>query len=101
MKPFHGGKLLAAETSPFHEALTRYQCLQYAIDRPGVLAAVPGVRGMDDLGALLGFADAPAEQRDYSVIGRFTPESAAGNCVYCNHCQPDRKSTRLNSNHRR
>ena len=88
MKPFHGGKLLAAETSPFHEALTRYQCLQYAIDRPGVLAAVPGVRGMDDLGALLGFADAPAEQRDYSVIGRFTPESAAGNCVYCNHCQP-------------
>ena len=22
------------------------------------------------------------------MIGAFTPESAVGNCVYCNHCQP-------------
>lgn len=88
MKPFHGGKLLSAEASPFHEALTRYQCLQYCLDRPGVLSAVPGVRGLDDLRALLGFADAPAVERDYSVLGRFTPESAIGSCVYCNHCQP-------------
>lgn len=88
MKPFHGGKLLDEKTSPFHIAMTRFQCIQYALDRPGVLAVVPGVRGMEDLSALLGFADAPAQEKDYSVIGQFTPVAAQGNCVYCNHCQP-------------
>ena len=88
MKPFHGGKLLEAKTSPFNAAMTRFQCLQYALDRPGVLTVVPGVRGIDDLDALLGLADAPAEEKDYSIVGRFTPASAQGSCVYCNHCQP-------------
>lgn len=88
MKPFHGGKLLQAATSPFHAALTRYQCLQYALDRPGVLTVLPGVRGMQDLHDLLGFAEAAAEEKDYAGIGRFTPEAARGSCVYCNHCQP-------------
>lgn len=88
MKPFHGGKLLDEKTSPFRTAMTRYQCLQYAADRPGVLSVVPGVRGMDDLKALLEFADAAPEEKDYSVIGQFTPAAAMGNCVYCNHCLP-------------
>lgn len=88
MKPFHAGKLLDANTSPFGTALTRYQCLQYALDRPGVLTTVPGVRDLADLDALLGFADAPTQEKDYSVIGSFTAEKVAGNCVYCNHCQP-------------
>lgn len=88
MKPFHGGKLLDEKTSPFHTAMTRCQCIQYALDRPGVLAVVPGVRNMDDLKALLGFSEAAAEERDYSVIGQFTPAAAMGNCVYCNHCLP-------------
>lgn len=88
MKPFHGGKLLDKRTSPFGETLTRYQCIQYALDRPGVLSVVPGVRNMADLNDLIGFADAPAEEKDYSAIGRFTPAAAKGNCVYCNHCQP-------------
>lgn len=88
MKPFHAGKLLSAETSPFGESLSRYQCLQYALDRPGVLTAVPGVRSLADLDALLGFAESSAEERDYSIIGSFSAEKIAGNCVYCNHCQP-------------
>ena len=88
MKPFHGGKLLDEKTSPFHTAMTRFQCIQYALDRPGVLAVVPGVRDLKDLNALLGFADAPEAEKDYSVIGEFTPQVAQGNCVYCNHCQP-------------
>ena len=88
MKPFHGGKLLDEKTSPFREAMTRYQCIQYALDRPGVLTVVPGVRNLKDLEALLGFAGASLEEKDYSMISRFTPEMAQGNCVYCNHCQP-------------
>lgn len=88
MKPFHGGKLLDEKTSPFREAMTRYQCIQYALDRPGVLSVVPGVRNMEDLEALLGFAEAAGEEKDYSTVGQFTPEAALGNCVYCSHCQP-------------
>lgn len=88
MKPFHAGKLLDKNTSPFGTSLIRYQCLQYALDRPGVLTTVPGVRNLSDLDELLGFADASAEEKDYTVIGSFTAEKVAGNCVYCNHCQP-------------
>lgn len=88
MKPFHGGKLLDEMASPFRVALSRYQCIQYALDRPGVLTVVPGVRGMADLNELLGFAKASAEEKDYSAIGQFTPAAAQGNCVYCNHCLP-------------
>jgi len=88
MKPFHGGQLLDARQSPFGQALTRYQCLQYALDRPAVLSVLPGVRGLTDLQQLLGFSDAPAAEKDYAAIGAFTPEKAIGNCVYCNHCQP-------------
>lgn len=88
MKPFHGGQLLSAQTSPFRVALTKTQCIQYCLDRPAVLAVVPGVRGLNDLHALLQYLSATKEERDYSVIGQFTPASAMGNCVYCNHCQP-------------
>ena len=87
-KPFHGGQLLEDNTSPFHKALTRNQCIQYCLDRPAVLTVVPGVRGTDDLDELLKFNLTTLEERDYSVIGQFTPEAAVGNCVYCNHCQP-------------
>lgn len=88
MKPFHGGQLLDAKTSPFHSALTRFQCLQYVLDRPGVLTAVPGVRNLADLDALLPFPDAAPEARDYSAVAAFTAEKLGGSCVYCNHCQP-------------
>lgn len=88
MKPFHAGKLLSAQQSPFGVALSHYQCLQYAIDRPGVLTAVPGVQTMEQLDVLLGFAASSEQERDYSVLGSFTAETVAGSCVYCNHCQP-------------
>lgn len=35
MKSFSGGQLLEDKTSPFGKALTRYQCIQYALDKPG------------------------------------------------------------------
>ena len=88
MKPFFAGQLLDEKTSPFGVAMTRYQCIQYALDRPAVLAVVPGVRNLEDLNALLGFGDSTDIERDYSIIGQFTPAAAEGHCVYCNHCQP-------------
>ncbi len=88
MKPFHGGKLLSAETSPFGIGLTHAQCIRYALDRPGVLTVLPGVRNLEDLKTLIRCMNAPGSEQDYSVIGRFTPAAAIGSCVYCNHCQP-------------
>ena len=88
MKPFFAGQLLSAEHSPFGVALTHNQCLQYAIDRTGVLVAVPGVQTMEHLDTLLKFLTATDEEKDYSVIGTFTADTVKGICVYCNHCQP-------------
>lgn len=88
MKPFFAGRLLSADQSPFGTALTHSQCLQYAIDRPGVLVAVPGVQTMAHLDQLLKFLTATDEEKDYSVIGSFTADTISGTCVYCNHCQP-------------
>ena len=77
-----------AKTSPFRQALTKIQCIQYALDRPAVLTVLPGVRNSRDLEDVLSWLDASGEERDYSVIGQFTPQNADGICVYCNHCQP-------------
>lgn len=88
MKPFAGGQLLDAKTSIFKRALTHTQCFQYALDRPAVMTVLPGVRNMADLQTVLKYVTATPEEKDYSVIGEFTPQSAYGICVYCNHCQP-------------
>ncbi len=88
MKAFSGGQLLNERTSPFKQALTEYQCIQYALDKPGVLTVLPGIRNGEDLKRILGYLDASEEERDYSILGTFTPSDARGNCVYCNHCQP-------------
>lgn len=88
MKAFSGGQLLNANTSPFRQALSEYQCIQYALDKPGVLTVLPGIRGKADLKRILGFCNAAPQEKDYSILGTFAPQDAAGVCVYCNHCQP-------------
>ncbi|MCI8441938.1 MAG: (4Fe-4S)-binding protein [Provencibacterium sp.] len=88
MKPFSGGQLLNAKTSPFGRALTPYQCIQYALDKPGVLTVLPGIRNAQQVQQLLGFFSAAPEERDYSILGSVAPSEAVGSCVYCNHCQP-------------
>ncbi len=74
MKPFNAGQLLSAKTSPFHQALTPAQCIQYALDRPGVLTVMQGAANIKQLKQNLSFLDASEEERDYSVIGSFTPD---------------------------
>lgn len=88
MKPFFAGQLLSEDTSPFPQALTRTQCLQYALDRPGVLTVLPGVLTMEHLDQVLEYLSASPEEKDYSVIAGFTADTITGKCVYCNHCQP-------------
>ena len=88
MKPFSGGQLLDASLSPFGQALTQYQCMQYALDRPGVITVLPGMSSVEQAEHLLGFFNASQQERDYSMIGSFSPADAVGKCVYCNHCKP-------------
>ncbi|MBQ4374168.1 MAG: aldo/keto reductase [Erysipelotrichales bacterium] len=88
MKPFSGGQLLDASLSPFGKALTPYQCIRYALDKPGVLTVLPGASDSAEVEALLEYYNKSEEELDYSVIGTFAPAEAKGKCVYCNHCKP-------------
>ena len=88
MKPFCGGQLLDAAQSPFGVSLTREQCIQYALDKPGVIAVLPGFGNEQEMRQVLSFFDAPEAERDYSCLGKLAPAAAAGRCVYCKHCHP-------------
>jgi len=88
MKPFSGGQLLDGKQSPFGKSLTQYQCIRYALDKPGVLTVLPGASNTEEVKALLAYSGASEEECDYSVIGSFAPPKAQGKCVYCNHCKP-------------
>ena len=88
MKSFAGGQLLDASLSPFGQALTQYQCMQYALDRPGVLTVLPGMSSVAQAEYLLKFFEISDAEKDYSLLGAFSPADAVGHCVYCNHCKP-------------
>ena len=88
MKPFNAGQLLDAAKSPFHRAMTTAQCIQYALDRPGVLTVLPGPGSAAELADILGYLDAPAGERDYALISALVPDTSHGSCVYCKHCHP-------------
>lgn len=88
MKAFSGGQLLDEKTSPFGEKLTKNQCIKYVLDKPGVLTVLPGIRNKEDLKEILSYFNATDEEKDYSIIGEFTPKDVSGKCVYCNHCKP-------------
>jgi len=88
MKAYGGGQLLDARRSPFKRALSIPQLIQYALDRPGVLCALPGIRGMSDLEDALAYLDATPEERDYAQTIAQGRSAVDGTCVYCSHCQP-------------
>ena len=88
MKPFSGGQLVDASLSPFKEALSIYQCIKYALDKPGVLCVLPGAKTKEEVKALLEYETQSQEALDYSIISTFAPPEANGKCVYCGHCKP-------------
>lgn len=88
MKPFCGGQLLDKEKSPFGEALTINQCIQYALDKPGVLTVLPGFATEEDLDVTMKYFEATEEEKDYSILGKLTPLRGQDSCVYCRHCHP-------------
>ena len=89
MKAFGGGDLLSGELSPAGKALTLYQCLHYALTRPGVAAVMSGARNLEELNTSIAYEEAPEEERDYAAALAALPKiSWVGHCMYCGHCAP-------------
>lgn len=88
MKTFGGGRLLNAATSPFGRAMTIPQCVQYALDRPGVVTCIAGISSMAELEQFWAYYSSSREERNYSFIGNLPRRDIVGACVYCNHCLP-------------
>lgn len=89
MKCFGGGRLLAAETSPFGVPLTPAQCLHYALTRPGVTSVMAGCETPAQVDAAVAYETATEEEKDYaSVLASAPYHSYKGECTYCGHCAP-------------
>ncbi len=89
MKAFGGGDLLTAELSPAGQALTPYQCLHYALTRPGVATVMSGARTVEELKVSIAYSDAPLSEKDYAAAFATLPKiSWQGHCMYCGHCAP-------------
>lgn len=89
MKPFGGGDLLSDTLSPAGKALTAYQCLHYALTRPGVASVMCGARSMEELLDCIGYESASPEEKDYAPAFASLPKiSWEGHCMYCGHCAP-------------
>ncbi len=88
MKTFAAGRLLKPETSPFGFALTPWQCMNYALDRPGVASVMVGSRTPEEMAYSCAFENASDAEKDYSAIFKGASENLANKCMYCNHCLP-------------
>lgn len=89
MKAFGGGDLLDGELAEAGVTMTPYQCIQYALDRPGVASVLVGARTLEELKESAAFQFADVEQRDYaSALAHFSSVQWQGHCMYCGHCAP-------------
>ena len=89
MKAFGGGDLLHAQYSPAGAALTPYQCIRYALDRPAVASVLAGARTVEEARSAMAYGDAPEAETDYAAaLASFPRISWEGHCMYCGHCAP-------------
>lgn len=88
MKAFGGGDLLS-QYSPAGIALTPFQCLHYALTRPGVACVMAGARTVEELEHCAAYENAPDSERDYAAAFAAMPKiNWKGHCMYCGHCAP-------------
>lgn len=89
MKPYAGGRLLAADTSPFGVALTAAQCIHYALTRPAVASVMAGFSSPEHVAGAVSYEGATLDERDYASVLAGAPSHAYfGQCTYCGHCAP-------------
>lgn len=88
MKALGAGALLDARRSPFRSALTSAQCIHYALTRPAVASVLVGCKTPEEVRAAVAYENTTEQERDYAKALRALSFSAAGQCMYCNHCLP-------------
>ena len=89
MKAFGGGDLLSETLSPAGRALTVFQCLRYALDRPGAACVMSGARTLEELRQSAAYEEASEAETDYAAALAALPKiSWQGHCMYCGHCAP-------------
>ena len=89
MKPYFGGRLFDAKTSPFGVAFTPVQCNHYALTRPGVSSVLCGYDTKEQVDEAVKYETATEDEKDYaSVIASAPLHSYLGQCTYCGHCKP-------------
>ncbi len=89
MKPYAGGRLLSAQSSPFGTALTPVQCIHYCLTRPGVSSVLCGYGSRAELDAAVAYETASEEEKNYAAVIAGAPRhSYLGQCTYCGHCRP-------------
>ena len=84
MKALAAGMLLNKD-NPFG-AMTVAQCEHYALNRPAVASVLIGCSDPEQVRIAAAYEEAP--DKDYAFLGKTTAFSAAGRCMYCNHCLP-------------
>lgn len=83
MKAFGGGDLLNEQLSPAGKALSLYQCIHYALTRPGVACVVSGARTPEELRSSIAYETASPEETDYAAaFAQFPRISWRGHCMY-------------------
>lgn len=88
MKAFGGGDLLHADRSLAGVALSPWQCIAYALDRPAA-CVFAGAHTLDELAQCLAFSGGSPKERDYAAsLATFPRISWHGHCMYCGHCAP-------------
>lgn len=89
MKAFGGGDMLNVELSPFGVAFNEYQCIDYCLTRPGVVAVMAGCHSIEEMEKLVRYYEVSREEKDYSgVLSQVEKFNLKGNCMYCGHCAP-------------
>ena len=90
MKPFAGGRLFNAQSSPFGVALTPVQCIHYALTKPGVASVLCGYDTPEQVDAAVAYETASDQEKDYASVLASAPMHTftGGECTYCGHCKP-------------
>lgn len=89
MKPYAGGRLFSADTSPFGVALTPLHCLHYALTRPAVASVMAGFSEPSHVADAVAYETAAPSEIDYASVLAGAPRNAYfGQCTYCGHCAP-------------
>lgn len=88
MKPLSGGLLIDENRTPLAKALSIGQCLDYALNQPGVLSAVCGISSPKNVEELISYFGLSEEEKQLPDELYASSSSKNPRCVYCSHCHP-------------